>query len=375
MGNAGTSVVLCAAWDGKNITVKSVADFKAVAPAPLALPNEVMINKEAEGKMLYVVLNGNNQLVKINLDTHTTVYSVNAGVAPYGLTMVNHKVFVTNWGGQIPTDTSDDKTAGVPYGAVSVDPVTGATAGGSVSVFNPDNGQLTGEIKVGLHPNDIIHSPNGQYVYVANANSDNVTVLNSASLVVTETISVRLHTAGVGDLGDSPNALAISPDGSHLYVANGLDNALAVIKLGAAAANPGKGASQVEGFIPTETYPGGLAILGDKLVVANIEGIGARVNSREINNPAKDKAENEGGAYNSHKQKATVTIISVPDEALLATYTQKVNALNLAYRTELSRLKPRNHMTPKPSRSGLANLLYLNMSFTSSKKTAPTTRF
>ena len=48
----------------------------------------------------------------------------------------------------------------------------------------------------------------------------------------TETISVRLQPEINPFFGDSPNGLCLSADEKTLYVANGMDNALAVIKLG-----------------------------------------------------------------------------------------------------------------------------------------------
>jgi sugar lactone lactonase YvrE len=52
----------------------------------------------------------------------------------------------------------------------------------------------------------------------------------------------------------APNALSLSKDGRRLFVANGGNNAVAVVSLAQA---PG-GKSVVEGFIPTAWYPGGL---------------------------------------------------------------------------------------------------------------------
>lgn len=248
----------------------------------------------------------------------------------------------------MPADTSGKETAGVPYGKVYINPVTGATSEGTVTVLDAENGNVLKHIPVGLHPNDIISSPNHRFVYVANGNSDNISVIDSKTLTVVETIPVKLQELGDGDVGDSPNALAISAEGSTLYVSNGLDNAIAVINLGEKSSPSGKGKSTISGFIPTEAYPGGLEIVDDKIVVANMEGEGARVNSREIDNPARDKGEAEGGAYNSHKEKATVSIIPLPDEAMLAKYTQRVKVLNLSFRTALSRLKPRKNIAPRP---------------------------
>ena len=90
---------------------------------------------------------------------------------------------------------------------------------------------------MGLHPNKIISDSRGKFVYVTNSNSDNVSVINAGLDVVTETINVRLQPEINPFFGDSPNSLCLSPDGKSLYVANGMDNALAVIKLGRKCSN------------------------------------------------------------------------------------------------------------------------------------------
>ena len=63
---------------------------------------------------------------------------------------------------------------------------------------------------------------------------------------------------------------AVSPDGKYLYVANGTDNAICVIK----TETPAK----VIGYIPTGWYPGTVISNknGQKLYVANVKGIGSR---------------------------------------------------------------------------------------------------
>ena len=48
---------------------------------------------------------------------------------------------------------------------------------------------------------------------------------------IDETISVRLQPEINPFFGDSPNGLCLSPDEKTLFVANGMDNAIAVIKL------------------------------------------------------------------------------------------------------------------------------------------------
>ncbi|WP_240735051.1 bifunctional YncE family protein/alkaline phosphatase family protein [Hymenobacter sp. UV11] len=344
--------VLDAEYTEGQLRLRRVLSFAPVG-APLALPNDLALTTESGRQYLYVVLNGNNQLAKLDLATGERLWTRPTGVAPYGVAVAGGRVFVSNWGGPLPTDTLHHEVAGVPYGRAYIDPKTGAIAQGTVSVFEQTDGKFIQELPVGLHPNAVLASPDEQRVYVANGNSDAVSVLETSTLRLRETIAVQLlpsSTPGYG--GDSPNALALSPDGATLYVANGLDNAVAVVALGQAAARAGApGASQVRGFIPTEAYPGGLALGAHALFVANLEGEGARVSTTDLLH--------EGGAldpllhpaapaFNSHHQRATVSLIALPNAAQLARYTTRVRELAFAFRKELAQRLPRPGQPPVP---------------------------
>jgi YVTN family beta-propeller protein len=356
-GDSHQSVVFKAEWDGSQLHIADTFTFKPEAPSPLALPNELKVNFENSKPYLYVVLNGNNQLVKINLSDKSTVWSAPTGVAPYGIAITGNKAYVTNWGGNMPNGESKQETAGVPYGAAKVNPTTGATQAGSVAVIDLNNGQTLKNITVGLHPNDIIASTDGRYIYTANGNSDDVSVINTKTLRVTENIPVKINPGKQGFIGDSPNALALTPDGTRLYVANGMDNAVAVVQLGAKAG--GQGASRLQGFIPTEAYPGGLALQNQTLYVTNLEGEGARVNSRDMIGADQETANVKEGAYNSHRQRATLSVIGVPDDQQLEAYTQKVKALMLNFRIELARLTPRKNQPARPMPSVFKHVIYI----------------
>ncbi|HZL08901.1 MAG TPA: bifunctional YncE family protein/alkaline phosphatase family protein [Prolixibacteraceae bacterium] len=342
-GNNHQSKVFQANWDGNKLSIVNTLDFGPEGDSPLALPNELAIQEENGKQYLYVVLNGNNKLSKIDLETRELVWSVNTGVAPYGLLIHKNKAFVTNWGGNIPTKNTPEETAGVPYGKVYTDPKTGATNSGSVTVFTLTDGKVIQNIPVGLHPNDLINSHDGKYIYVSNSNSDNISVIDTETLETIETISVKINQGEHGFIGDSPNALAISQDDTHLYVANGMDNAVAVIKLDSSNKN-----SKIEGFIPTEAYPGGLAIYENTIFVTNLEGEGARVNSRKMNHPDEITKKVNAGAYNSHHQKATVSVIPLPNKVQLTNYTEKVKTQMLNFRTDLARLSPRDRQPARP---------------------------
>ncbi len=341
VGKANKSYVIQAAWNGKKIDVLKSFLFTAVKPAETALPNELLVVEEADSPVLYVVLNGNNTLEKIDIQTGKLIWSVPTGVAPFGLAAADGKLYVTNWAGSVP-DIGDIHVAGIPWGSAKVDPETGATREGTVSVFDPRKGTHLKEIIVGLHPNDIINSPDGKFVYVANANSDLISAISTSTDEITEQISVRLLKEDNRYFGDSPNGLGITGNGKTLYVANGMDNALAVVRLGkASSSSSSEKESQLTGFIPTGAYPGAVAIYRDSLLfVANIEAEGARIPSvSEVTGKP---------SYNAHRMMASVSVIAVPLRLQLRDYTQKVEKINQTFRLSLTEKLPRKNADPAP---------------------------
>ena len=338
---SNTSYVLQASWDNEKLKASDLIPFEAVKPATIAIPNELLVQKEDGKQYLYVVLNGNNLVSKIDLATKEKIWTTKVGVAPFGIALANGKIYVTNWAGAMP-DSTDKNVAGVPWGSAKVDPVNGATREGTVSVLDPKSGVVFKEIQVGLHPNDIVASNDGKFVYVANANSDNVSTISTTTDQVTETISVRLTPEKNIYWGDSPNGLAISQDDKLLYVANGMDNALAMVKLGQKSSGKAiETASKIDGFIPTGAYPGAIAISAKgQLFVANIEAEGAQVQLK-----ADGTSE---PAYNSHHMLASVSVIPIPSEKKLQSYTKKVEASQQFFRLALTAEPPREGVAPVP---------------------------
>ena len=341
VGKNDKSFVVQARWNGEKLSVIKTFGFEPVKPAETALPNEIIVAVELGIPVIYVVLNGNNSVEKLDVQSGRTIWSVPVGVAPFGITSADGKLYVSNWAGSVP-DAHDPDVAGVPWGSAKVDPQTGATREGTVSVLDAKSGKLFKEIVVGLHPNDILADPAQKFVYVANANSDKISVINVENDQVSEEISVRLSGATNNYWGDSPNGLGITTDGKTLYVANGMDNALAVVSL----ADPSKGAkegnkSKISGFIPTGAYPGGVAIYHDSLLfVANIEAEGART---------PDISEITGkSSYNAHHMMASVSVIPVPDQPQLLKNTAKVEKANQFSRLALTNKLPRNNIAPVP---------------------------
>ncbi len=347
--------VMKALWDGKTAKVVKVYNFQPKKDVRASIPNEMVVSDENGTMVAWVVLNGNDEVVKIELQSGKILWKQATGLAPYGICLADNKLFVTNWSGTIPRRTAG-ATAGIPWEKAMVDKY-GTVASGSVSVLNPSTGAIIKEIKTGLHPNDIVSNKQQSFVFVACGNDDNVAVINTATGKVAETISVRLNNDYNPFFGDTPNGLALSNDGSTMYVANGMDNALAVVKLGKKAYAKSKTEkSYISGFIPTAAYPGGICVLDDKtLYVANIEGVGARLTVKSKNKAFQtfykgtfDTVKPTTGAFNAHRMLASVSVIPVPDSNQLKHFTKMVIKNNRQARLSMLKLLPRKGVKPVP---------------------------
>ncbi|NLH44498.1 MAG: beta-propeller fold lactonase family protein, partial [Planctomycetes bacterium] len=212
--------------DGRIRAVSSIGLPAANAPwRKEEIPSGLAISRD--GKRLYVVLNLSNRLAEIDANTGQMLRSWPVGVAPYDVVLVGGKAYVSNWGGRVPDENSLTGPAGRGT-RVRVDPVRHIASEGTVSVIHLNQEGPVREIMVGLHSSAIAASPNGRYVVVANAGSDTLSVIDVRADKVVETIWAKSSPAEL--FGASPNAMAFDPSGDTLYVANGTQNAIAVFR-------------------------------------------------------------------------------------------------------------------------------------------------
>ncbi|MGA1864699.1 MAG: beta-propeller fold lactonase family protein [bacterium] len=94
-------------------------------------------------------------------------------------------------------------------------------AGNSVLIFDRLTGSALEVVPVGDSPKGIVISPDGTNVYIANSGSDTISVLDTMTKEITNTIFLGL---GVG-----PEGLAITPDGKLLISANSVSNNISLI--------------------------------------------------------------------------------------------------------------------------------------------------
>jgi YVTN family beta-propeller protein len=342
------------AWEG-HLALKAPEVGGVPYPTGIALQGE---------SHLWACASRGNELQLLKLAGGEVEARVPVGVAPYAPAVVGAKVYVSNWGGDHPgKDDPTHKTSGTP---VKTDPRTSVANHGSVSVVAKvgNEWEQTKSIAVGGHPSGIVASKGGKFVYVANANSDTVSVIDTAADKVVETIDCKPEAKL--PFGTGSNAVALSDDGQHLYVANGTGNCVAVVALGSLAGGPpapGEARpSRVEGMIPTGWYPGAVRLSADgkKLFVANVKGHGA-LYPRKVDPAAKkpDGKQDDPAApmkvgKNSHDHLGSVSLIDVPDAAALKKYTEAVNANNrLGYSLSgMEKPRPDAKPVPVPERHG-----------------------
>jgi YVTN family beta-propeller protein len=152
------------------------------------------------------------------------------------------------------------------------------TAGRKLTLLKPAN-----PVAPGTHPCALEVSPDGRTMYVALANRDVVAAVNIGSNEISVKGYFDTRLPGQSYFGAEPEALAINSDGSRLYVANAISDAVAVIdtrKLTTKATK--QGMVEPIGFVPTEWMPMSMAFIpagsGGKLYVATAKGKGTTAN-------------------------------------------------------------------------------------------------
>jgi YVTN family beta-propeller protein len=153
-----------------------------------------------------------------------------------------------------------------------------AWGGHTVSRFTTTtNGWLSdaGRVAVARHPSSLALSRDGSRLFVASGSTDHVAVVDTKARRV---IARLLDPPPAGpNEGATPNALALSPDGTRLFVAEADANAVAVFDLAPATSNiaGASGTDRLAGRIPAGWYPCAVLTVHDALVVASGKGRGS----------------------------------------------------------------------------------------------------
>jgi YVTN family beta-propeller protein len=222
-----------------------------------------------------------------------------------------------------------------------------------VMIFDTGKRQMMGEIPVGDNPNEMCMTRNGNYLFVANANDNSVSVIDTRQQKVIEVLTASLYPNAPS--GSTSNGVALSEDEKTLLVANADNNCLAVFDV----SKPG--ASRSRGFIPTGWYPTHVKVVGKKIYVSNGKGFSSLPNAKgpdptkkneEVNFQHGDVRANQrrteyiGGLF-----KGTLSIIPIPSEKQLGIYSQVVYR-NTPYTKEKELIAKGEPGNPVPSKVG-----------------------
>ena len=272
------------------------------------MPNSALVGQTTyspDGSTLYAALNGQNTVVALDPNTGAVEHTWNVGIAPRELAFVGGKLYVSNEGGRQaqPGDTTMDS-----YGTqVPANGYLGTSTTGTVSVIDPANpSAAVGSIAVGLHPTAMY--ADGNALFVANTNSDTVSVIDTTTNQVVQTIETKPWPES--SVGYEPDGIAMTQDG-HLLVTLGRANAVAVYRYDGTPQDP---VSYI-GLLPTDYYPADVATVGDQIVVTNTRGIDAR-------GPAITTYKGQGtvpvSGHDTHSTTASLTRFTLPSDRDIA---------------------------------------------------------
>ena len=188
----------------------------------------------------------------------------------------------------------------------------------SVAVIDTETLKVVGSLPTQEHPNELLLARGGKVLYVANANRNSVSVIDTVAAKAVETIGTAIDPAAPA--GSTPSSLALSADESILLVANANTNNLAVVNV------KEPGASTPLGFIPTGWYPTSVRFArdGKTIYVANGKGQGSRAN-RDGPNPVDPAREGRTiREYIAGLFQGTLSIIPMPGPDPMASYSRTV---------------------------------------------------
>jgi YVTN family beta-propeller protein len=277
------------------------------------LPGQIVYSPD--GKTVYVAVNGNNTVMSLDPTTGTVKNTWNVGIAPRELAFVGSKLYVSNEGGRLAQP--GDQTINSYGTQVPANTYLGTSTTGTVSVIDTSNPAATvGSIGVGLHPTALYVA--GNAVFVANTNSDTVSVIDSTKDAVVQTIATQPWLTS--QVGYEPTSIALTQD-NHLLVTLGRANAVAVYRY---TGKPQEPVSFI-GLLPTDYFPSEIATVGNSIVITNTRGIDARGPDLVF---SKGPGTAPATGHGTHGTTASLTRFTLPSDRDIAKSTSTVFAQN-----------------------------------------------
>ena len=189
-----------------------------------------------------------------------------------------------------------------------------------VDVSEPSRPTIAATLATDPHPNDVALTEDGR-LFVSCGNTNNVIAFDVKSRQRLEVISTALGPKAPP--GSTPNSLALSPDGEHLYIANADNNSISVIDI------EDRGKSRPLGFLPTGWYPTLVTTSGDGKRIIVGSGKGNGTGPTLVKRPIDQTAPAASFQHHANNLNGLISFIDTPDTKRLSTYTKQVydNAL------------------------------------------------
>lgn len=277
---------------------------------------------------LYAVTKENNSLYVCNTKTNQVIRQIPLSAEAYTCLLNPKKtiLYISLWGG--------DK----------------------VLLYDVNKSVFTDSIVTESHPNDMVFTKKGDLLFVANANSNSVSVIDTRKHKVIETLSASLYPNA--PTGSTTNGLALSADDKTLYIANADNNCLAVFDV----SKPGS--SRSFGFIPTGWYPTCVRVINNQLWVTNGKGFETMANPygpQPVNTRQKtpyQKAitseEKQPVQYIGSLFKGSLSFIPIPSLEELGKYSTQVYK-NTPYNKNKEALAEGEYGNPIPQKTGASS--------------------
>jgi YVTN family beta-propeller protein len=169
----------------------------ATSSSPIALsPDE---------RLLWVVSPDTDSVSVIRTDTNRVVRRIAVGAEPQGVAIADR--------GRLAV------VANAQAGTVSMIRILGSRPGRFRAVLDTRAGRR-GQVATGAEPWNVVASPDGRRVYVANSGQDTITVIDAAARRVIGSVDLRRSPCNAPDRTRhfQPRGLAVTDDGKTLYV-------------------------------------------------------------------------------------------------------------------------------------------------------------
>ena len=305
VSGGNTDMLFVYAWKDGAATLENkfvLATAKTADGTGTSYPAGVAV--APNGKFVYVAEDVGDRLAVLNAATGEVVQRFPTDHYPYGVVLAaDGRFFVSAW------------------------------CGSTISEFRvlPD-GTLAylGRIEVGRHPSAL--ALKGTSLYIALAGSDRVAIVDTKL----RRVKRYLHDAAPGapPEGSTPNAVALSPDGKRLLVAEADNNAVAVFNVAT---------GKLLGRIPTDWYPTAVAEVGNEVLVLSGKGHGTHANP-DGPVPLTNWPNEKPKAYALGQLNGSLRVLpAAMTPAWLAGLTQRVAAANNWQRRPVARHYPPFH--------------------------------